>query len=966
MNNKNIFKKVIASTLAIASAVGVGIGIVKTNMHNISADAPDPQHWTVCTNSANVNNNIADIYGGDSHNLVQYERIDSSLGNVVAHEAYGIGFSSALMLQLHQEGSDILAGSATKPTMIWAASKGYPSATKYVYNTTDTSPNGQGLSALYLPYYKQHLYRLDGKVAYCFDYTTADKNGGSNYPYVMSSSLDAAQIPHDNQLFGYAGTNRAALNTEELIMKTAKAAQFLSMNNFAWFKDPANMSLWIKDIENAQTYTHGGVSVSNKLWVPSLNRYATVEDIYNAALSAGDRFYETLVQFMVWNTLNGNPWSTETNTGNIYGYVVHGTGGQPTTIVDKDGNVHTSTSSEYWGITPGGIFKFPEMLTQGWENFNNASMEMFQTNTWVSEYSFEPGESITIYPNETYSQLYGLGEVSGRAVIRYLQELYPNAPSTVCGNNDITIRFENNTAILQASENATPSDWSGWDNLRGGGFSLFSTAPYQLSGYERNNSENFGSTLNNNTGAGQFIVDCGALKMLMVRVRVTQPDNNEGYAYIKKTVPSGYSAQGATFGLYASQADANADNNRITTLVIGTDGNSPAYSISMGTATSTTLWAKELTAPTQSGANFEWIMDNSPKQVTVTTDNTAENPAEFAFTNNVKEYGWGQVHKSAPTGYSPIGAEYTLYSDANAQTPLTADKFANNTVQKFTIDAEGNSNKIKFNVPTGGTLTVYVKETKLPNPADNIEWEWDTTIHTLNITVGKTESKPAMVNSFDGVTEQGYGKIVKRSDVPSMQNAVDGAVFTLLTTDGQIVNDVSGNPVVLTIVNGESDTFAVLTGDYILRETTVPEGFAQANDTPITITVGETTTVTISNHYLKGQGRIHKTVSDDVDINEFPVEGITFTVYTNNKCTEIARDILTGQPVILTVSANGDTNVANLAFGTYYVKETWCPDYFTISTEIKTLVINSETTIQTVDFHNALNMGIGRVEKKLG
>ncbi len=93
-----------------------------------------------------------------------------------------------------------------------------------------------------------------------------------------------------------------------------------------------------------------------------------------------------------------------------------------------------------------------------------------------------------------------------------------------------------------------------------------------------------------------------------------------------------------------------------------------------------------------------------------------------------------------------------------------------------------------------------------------------------------------------------------------------------------------------------------------------------------------------------GYGRVQKTSANPSATTGnayYSLQGAVFGIYTNAACTSLAGKVTSG--------ADGYSNSLSLAPGTYYVKEITAPQGFVLSTEVKTMVVNSsQTTTVTV------------------
>ena len=107
--------------------------------------------------------------------------------------------------------------------------------------------------------------------------------------------------------------------------------------------------------------------------------------------------------------------------------------------------------------------------------------------------------------------------------------------------------------------------------------------------------------------------------------------------------------------------------------------------------------------------------------------------------------------------------------------------------------------------------------------------------------------------SPDGVTQGlltrtnpvGYVQVKKQSANSSITDgndmySLEGAVFTVYDSDGSSVGTLT------TDASGNTDTLSLTPGTYTIKETTAPEGYYTAADQTVTVTSGQTATVTFS------------------------------------------------------------------------------------------------------------------------
>ena len=114
----------------------------------------------------------------------------------------------------------------------------------------------------------------------------------------------------------------------------------------------------------------------------------------------------------------------------------------------------------------------------------------------------------------------------------------------------------------------------------------------------------------------------------------------------------------------------------------------------------------------------------------------------------------------------------------------------------------------------------------------------------------------------------------------------------------------------------------------------------------------------------KGKLTIGKT-SDNPDLHtEYSLAGAEFTVYTNETCTNIAKDE-DGNSAVYTIDSDNSGGTKTFKPGTYYIKETKAPDCgaYEIDNTIKKVVISNGDD-KTEIFTNTMKKGKIKVKKE--
>lgn len=134
----------------------------------------------------------------------------------------------------------------------------------------------------------------------------------------------------------------------------------------------------------------------------------------------------------------------------------------------------------------------------------------------------------------------------------------------------------------------------------------------------------------------------------------------------------------------------------------------------------------------------------------------------------------------------------------------------------------------------------------------------------------------------------------------------------------------------LTDENGCIDVTDLPYGEYYFREYRVPNGYLIAENAEFAVTpTNRDVTVTVYNQQRTGSVIVTK--SDSIG-NMVP--DVEFTLYGSDKTTVVA---------VAETDEYGHIAFENLAWGTYYLKETRTPDYYVADTTLKEVVIDENT-----------------------
>ena len=201
---------------------------------------------------------------------------------------------------------------------------------------------------------------------------------------------------------------------------------------------------------------------------------------------------------------------------------------------------------------------------------------------------------------------------------------------------------------------------------------------------------------------------------------------------------SSYSLQGAVYGVYGSEANANSDTNRLHTLTTNASGIATLDNIDIGT-----YWVREITAPT----GFK--LNTTPYSVTVSASNTPSNRAKVIVHEDAY-YGCLELYKYTTNpdaiincdAYSLGGAEYGIYRYVSEAATDTNRLYTLTTVEKSDNGLYGYA-KLD-DIPLG---TYYVKETKASRGHS-----LDSKTYTVKITKDNTTTNRVKITSYEKVT----------------------------------------------------------------------------------------------------------------------------------------------------------------------------------------------------------------------
>ncbi len=259
------------------------------------------------------------------------------------------------------------------------------------------------------------------------------------------------------------------------------------------------------------------------------------------------------------------------------------------------------------------------------------------------------------------------------------------------------------------------------------------------------------------------------------------------------------------------------------------------------------------------------------------------------------------------------GTEYGVYRDENAQHPADCPSLV--------IGENNQSNTIELDPGT-----YYLKELKAA-----ADYQLDERIYPVTV----IENETVTVTCSDDPASGKLVVIKKAADETyQLTHPLTGAQYGVYKDE-----QCSRLAVVLTVgEDGRSEAYELAMGTYYVRELCAPTGYRLSEEIQkVIIEAEKTLEITFVNEPLNGYLVIDKASLVPQYGQDHSLDGCEFTFYLDEQCSQIAQ-CPDGSPAILTIS-HGTSNQIELPEGTYYYRETACPEDYQIDETVHVVEI---------------------------
>ena len=439
-----------------------------------------------------------------------------------------------------------------------------------------------------------------------------------------------------------------------------------------------------------------------------------------------------------------------------------------------------------------------------------------------------------------------------------------------------------------------------------------------------------------------------------------------GHIVINKVdAKTGEKVTGATFGIYtdstcktvAKAYKSDTDSTLVNAVITeAEDGKYTCNNLPISSATGTTYYVKELTAPEG------YYLDTDVHPVTLKTANATVSVSNEIGKSDFKEYPYG--HGAVIKEWKLDNSTADMTADEIAQMKAELEKSLYFTVKDSNgkyITATGADGVYTYNGESTTEFKYVLKNStftiaELPT-GDYTITEYSTLLdytikseNPVKITVVRNQTAMA---TFVNERDTGNASIVKKWTNPNGLTTAQKAeleknvYFTVKNADGAYLKAVSKNGKYVyngsqtaearfMLTNGKFELTELPTGKYTITEINNAEGYLPKTQVKtITVTKDATASAEFVNKVIVGNVTLTKV---DEDYPENKLTGAVFTVYKSDKKTVVGT---------MKETETGVYSLEGLVYGEYYVQETKAPEYFVRDVNFYYFqIVNDDETVE--------------------
>lgn len=449
------------------------------------------------------------------------------------------------------------------------------------------------------------------------------------------------------------------------------------------------------------------------------------------------------------------------------------------------------------------------------------------------------------------------------------------------------------------------------------------------------------NSTNESGTAGDIFYNAGA-----AAISNFAPNYNTLVSYVQSAmeIPSFTGSSSSTAPTITLTGDETSvyDSNGVLSNFSFTDGNgaefyksgNTLYIYQTGTISSSTVFKATRYIPSASNSTYNlWYMSGSSYQTTISLASASSGNLNAYFKLKAPSAATLSIQKTTEDGKNLSGWQFGIYSNS-ACTSLICGPHTTNSSGTITVS----------NLAAG---TVYVKELGHTDSAINAMYSCNSTNpQKVTLTAGQT----ATVSFYNKLNPSSLSLTKTTEDGKNLA----GWQFSIYSNSG-CTTLVSGPHT--TDANGKISITGLSSGTVYVKELGHTDSAIDAmyscsstNPQKVTLTAGQTATVSFHNELDPGSLNLTKTTQDGKNL-----AGWQFSIYSDAACSTL----ISGPH---TTDANGKISVAGLSAGIVYVKELGHKDssinaLYNCSGENPQKVVLTAGQTATVSFHNVLNTG---------